>query len=175
MRTLTRRLLGVGVALSVVAGGAGVAYAAGWITFGSTTLYTGTASIQPLSVWANVTSEQPLYPGGRINADVTIENGNTAPVTITAIEATSITIDDAHEVAGCDSGYYSFQAPSLDSLPQLGAATWGDDTDRVTVTGAMALSGEAPLACQGASVTVHLRATGEVGSSDDDAAAGAVG
>lgn len=170
MRTMTKRLIVIDIALGLAAGGAGIAYAL-WKTSGTTSLNAETATINPLSAVAKV--EGTLMPGGHVEAVISISNvDNTVAVKLLSVEAESIEVDQAHQDAGCQATNYGFVPPTAETLPVLAATHWWTAPVfkwEATVTGQVTLSHDSPLACQGSVITLHLKATGE--ATDDPATA----
>jgi hypothetical protein len=165
MRTLTKRLLAVGAALGVAAGGAGVAYAEGWFAYGTTTFTVSSGTMQQLDVTTSRATADPLLPGTSTDVNITIDNSrNNVTVTVTAVTVTGIDIDDTHYIAGCRPWHYAFTAPT--QLPVLTKnGYWADaPTWRSTVTGTITMNASAPVACQGAGITIRLKATGQAGT-----------
>jgi hypothetical protein len=164
MNKLTKRLVSIAAAVAACAGATGVAYATGWLTFGTATASTGVASAQSLTVSASLNTSQALYPGSSIDATVTISNYNSGPVTVTSIASTSVDIDDAHGILGCKATSFKFtQPPALPTLNSY-ASGWEDGSYQATVVGSLMLDSGAPVACAGASITLHLKASGQMGA-----------
>jgi hypothetical protein len=164
MRTLTKRLIAAGAAAGIAVGVAGVAYAEGWFAYGTATFMTSSGTMQPLEVSTNLTGSDPLLPGTSSPVEVMLDNvHNNVAVTVTALSMTGLELDDPHYAAGCRSWFYTFTAPP--QLPVLAKGGTGTDVQpwRSTVTGTLNMLSSAPVACQGAGVTVHLRAVAQAG------------
>jgi hypothetical protein len=149
MRIRFKRSLIVG---GTVAGlmGAGVAFAA-WTSTGTGTATATAGSAKSLQVTAGAAAG--LFPTGSVTVPVTVTNPNPYKVALSAVEVTGISTS----TPGCSSGTVT----GTDLTGLTGAtnviAPSASLTKDVTVT----MSNAAENACQGASFSLALRATGD--------------
>ena len=158
MLTMTKKLVGVGAAVVIAVGGAGVAYAVGgWFTAGSGHSTATAATVKPLGVTVEIDAMDSLSPDVSIPAKVTIDNGdNNFKVTVTSISPINIVTDDAHR-SGCPGDtYIKFIQPA--SLPVIDKNAVSD-----VLIGQVHMVDDAPMACSGAWFTVNLEANARVG------------
>ena len=155
-RTHLSRLGAVAVTGLLVAGVA--AYGA-WSVSGSGTGAASAATAANLTLSPG-TPASALYPNGTADVATTIANDNPFPVHLSAIsldagQGTDGFAEDAGH-SGCDLSTLSFDAQTN------GGSGWdvpANDTLDVDLDDAIAMSGAADDACQGASFTIYLTAT----------------
>jgi len=169
-RFVTRRKLAAAAATSALAIGGLVAYAA-WTTSGS-----GTGSVAARSASALVvgdgTTSTTLYPNGKADLTVTLQNTNDYNVDVTSIaqgalvsgSASPVAVSDNHN--GCTAADVTFTPPTVDFV--IGAHT----TYTLTLTNAVSMSNSAEDACQGATFTVPVIANGASTASTPSATSG---
>ena len=156
MRKMTKRLLGLGAAVALAAGGTGIAYAAGWFVFGTVNVEANAAVVQPLAVIATIDPMDELYPNGAVDVNLLIDNtANNFPVSVTSIEKLLITVDNVAMSLGCTADMVDFAAPA-GALPIAALGT-------APVVGSLTMDPDASAGCQGARFTLHLRANATVG------------
>jgi len=142
------------IAAAVLAGGA----AAFWLAFGSGSngSQVGTASAVTLSPGSTSTT---LYPGGTADVAVSIVNGNAGRIFVgsllldTGQGTNGFAVDGSH--SGCNLASLGYTTQTN------GGAGWsvnGSATLPLDLSGAVSLSTAAVSACQGAQVTVYLKA-----------------
>ena len=143
MRKITKKLLSVSAAVFVAAGAAGVAYAEGWLTFGTGHGEAVAATVQPLDVTIDTDPLTKLYPNGSVTTTLHIDNVNNGfPVTVQELNVLGIHVDDFHRAAGCAGTVLTFTGPAV--LPTIAAGAAQD------VVGQVSMAGNAPAACQSA-------------------------
>lgn len=155
MDARTRGWLVAAVAVAAIVGVAGTANAV-WSAqgSGSGTSTTGTAAASvTLSAGASTGS---LRPGGSVAVATTATNPNAADVRITSLVLDTSRGDGGFAVSGasgtCPTSAFTFaQSASGWNVPADGSAT-------ITLPAALAMASSAPSGCQGATVTVYLRA-----------------
>jgi hypothetical protein len=150
----------VGLAVSAVIG-VSVAAAAAYAAWTVTGTGSGTASASnavALTLSAG-TPQSSLYPGGSADVDTSVQNSNPFPVHISSISidatqgSNGFSADAGH--SGCNLGSLSFTTATNGGLGWDVAANSTADVD---AGGAIAMSGAANDACQGATFTVYLTA-----------------
>jgi hypothetical protein len=105
-----------------------------------------------------------LYPGGRANVAVTASNPNTSPVQIGSLE-----LDPGQGTGGfaVDAGHTGCALAALSFTTQTnGGAGWNvpakvgavNGTLSITLSNALAMAAAAANACQGASISIYLKA-----------------
>jgi hypothetical protein len=159
-RATTRSV--VAVAFLVVIGGASEA-SAYWSNAGSGAGAGGTASSVAVTL-APGTVAASLHPGGRGDVAAEARNSGTADVVLRSLEldasqgSQGLAVDADHP--SCPSTAFTFATQDNDGagwlVPRRSAGS--DGTLRVVLPGAIQLAGDAPNECQGATVTVFLRA-----------------
>lgn len=155
-----------GALVATVTAGALAAGGAAWAVwrltgFGNSA--TTASSAIELRLTARPRPDKPLYPGTRTDLTVTVENPNPFPIVVTAVHAGSgpVTVDAAHRAAGCaDSGVAPTRGRSAVSLPvrARSSATF-------LLLDAIRMSDASDSACQGATFTIPLTASGRSGAS----------
>jgi hypothetical protein len=162
LKTSSRRrtLVATAVAGTMVATG-GAAWAV-WRLSGAGSSSTTAAKALDLRLTAIPRPDAPLYPGARTDLAVTIENPNPFPITLTTVHAGSgpISVDAAHRAAGCiNTGVLPTRGVSAVSLsvgPRSSASFLLPD--------AIEMTNASDSACQGATFTVPLTASGRSGA-----------
>jgi hypothetical protein len=162
LKTSSRRrsLVATAVAATLVATG-GAAWAA-WRLSGAGTASTTASSALDLRLTARPRPDKPLFPGARTDLTVTVENPNPFPVVVTAVHAGSgpVTVDAAHRTAGCiTTGVSPTRGLSATSLP-VGARS----SASFLLLDAIQMTNDSDSACQGATFTVPLTASGRSGA-----------
>ena len=159
-RTLTTALVLSATTVSILsAAGASAFWTATGLGTGSSTSSTTVAvALSAGSVTGN------LYPGGTATVRATASNANTATVAIQAVALDTtqgtggFTVDAGHP--GCAASNFGFTSQSNAgagwSIPAKSGSTNGTAT--IDLPNAVLLSSSAPDACQGASVTVFVKA-----------------
>jgi hypothetical protein len=138
---------------------AGVAAYGAWSVSGSGTGSASAASASNLTLSPG-SPASALYPSGTADVATTVANGNPFPVHVS-----SIAIDSGQGTNGfsVDAGHSGCDLSTLSFAPQTnGGSGWdvaANGTLNVDVADAVAMSGAAGDACQGASFTLHLTAT----------------
>lgn len=155
------RVVGVVAALSVTS-----AAAAYWTTTGNGTAAAQTTTALPLTLSPGVPSDR-LHPGGTADVAVTITNPNgfTVRVGSLTLDTTQGTngyaVDGGH--SGCAVSALTFAAQGNNGAgwsvpPKVGGV---DGTLAVSLAGALSMAASAADACQGATVTVYLKASAD--------------
>ena len=138
---------------------AGVAAYGAWSVSGSGTGSASAATASSLALTPG-TPATALYPNGSADVATTIANSNPFPVHVSSIALDSgqgsngFAVDAGHST--CDLSTLSFAAQTN------GGSGWdvpANDTLDVDLDDAIAMSGAADDACQGASFTLYLTAT----------------
>ncbi|MEU4618914.1 hypothetical protein AB0G04_02885 [Actinoplanes sp. NPDC023801] len=155
-----RTLVATAVAGALVATG-GAAWAVWRLGGGGSSATTASRALD-LRLTAIPRPDAPLYPGARTDLAVTVENPNPFPVTLTTVHAGSepITVDAAHRAAGCITTGVSptrgLSAVSLSVGPRSSAS--------FLLLDAIQMTNDSDSACQGATFTVPLTASGRSGA-----------
>lgn len=161
MSRLPRSLAAVASAVLLLGvAGAAVAYWDGPGTGGDSV---GGTTALDVSATAATPSAQ-LYPGGVADVTLVLANPNPHDVTVPslALDTTQgsggLAVDGAH--ASCSLASLTFTGQSNSGAGWTVPARVGavDGTLAVTLTGAIAMAGDADSACQGATFTVFVRA-----------------
>ena len=152
----TRMILGIAAAAAVVVN-AGAAWAY-WQITGSSTAHAASGTAVELALRARSDLDVPLHPGHTGNLTVTVTNDQDFPIRITGVSPGpgNIVADPEHRDAGCTVTGVAMTQPHFDVRWDVPRNTIG----AFTVTGALAMSGKAPAACDGATFTVPVQATG---------------
>jgi hypothetical protein len=141
-------------ALAVAATAIGVAVAA-WTTGGSGSGQAQAASALNMPISAGTPSSN-LYPGGSADVAASINNPNPYPVHVSSIALGAVTVDGSH--SGCNLSSVSVTSPQTNASAGWNVAAGGNTT--VHMTSAISMDNTANDACQGATFTVALTATG---------------
>ena len=154
----TRLARPIVLAVVVVLAGSALAYAA-WTVSGSGQ-GSATASSAANLTFSAASPSSSLFPGGSSDVATTVNNPNPFPVHITSIGS-----DLGQGTAGfsVDGGHSGCNLASLSLSSQTnGGSGWdvpANGSLNIDLTGALAMSGAAVDACQGASFTAFLTAT----------------
>ncbi|MEV4277306.1 hypothetical protein [Actinoplanes xinjiangensis] len=145
----------IGAAVVLTAGGA--AWAAWHITGSQSLSATATTSLD-LRLVGRPSPNQPLFPGAQAGLTVTVHNDNPFPVVVTQIRPGngSVTADAAHRDDGCGTTGVALTKsafPVTWSVPANGKASFG-------ISKAIRMGNNSDSACQGATFTVPLAASG---------------
>ena len=161
MRTgrLDRRgklILSIAAAAAVIVN-AGAAWAY-WKLDGAGTAVAVAGSAVGLQMHGRSDGSKPLYPGGTTNLTVTVINNNDSQVKITSVAAGAgdVTADAAHREGGC-------RTTGVVVSPGVLHVAWKvaeNTTDVFTVPGGLMMTNSSDSACQGATFTIPVRATG---------------
>ena len=150
MRPLARRSSAVATA-TVGMLGLSVAFAA-WTSTGQGSGSAQAAQAQPLT--AHVQDVTGLYPTGSVAVPFTVSNPNPYKVTLTGVTLKSVAVDSAH--SGCATSVISGSDLALNNLEV--AANGGTSASR---NFSVSMSNAAVAACQGATFTLTLLASGQ--------------
>ncbi len=148
MRPLARRSSAV-AATTVGLLGLGVAFAA-WTSTGEGTGTAEAAQAKPLAV--HVTNVTGLYPTGSVDVPFTVSNPNPYNVTLSSVTLKSVAVDAAH--SDCATSVVT----GADLPVNLVATKNGGTTASQSFT--VSMSNAATDACQGATFTLTLKASG---------------
>jgi hypothetical protein len=165
MRKVNRRtkvILAV-CALAAVAVNAGAAWAY-WRITGSGTGAAQAGSAIELNLKGKSDDKKPLYPGGTSNLTVTVTNDNDFPIRITTLSPGkgSVSADAQHRDAGC-------RTTGVVVAKDVNDVSWEVPRNTIgvfTLTNGIRMSNQSDTACQGATFTIPVQATGT--SSTDD-------
>jgi hypothetical protein len=144
------------VALTVAATAIGVAIAA-WTTGGSGSGAAQAGSAVSMTISAGTPSSS-LYPGGSADVAATISNPNPYPVHVSSIALGAVAAS-----GGCNTGSITVTSPQTNGVSgwdvpaRVGAVNGSLNVD---LANAIAMDNTATDACQGATFTVALTATG---------------
>jgi hypothetical protein len=159
MRKVNRRtkvILTV-AAVSAVAVNAGAAWAY-WRISGTGTGAAQAGAVIELSLKGRSDEEKPLFPGGTSDLTVTVTNRNDFPIRITSVFAGKgkTVADEAHRSAGClDTGVVVSQ--------DVHDVSWQVPKNTIgvfTLTDGIRMTNSSDTACQGATFTIPVQATG---------------
>jgi hypothetical protein len=162
LQTSSRRRSFVAAAVAGTLIAAGGAAWAMWRLSGAGSSSTTASTALNLRLTAVPRPDAPLYPGARTDLAVTVENPNPFPITLTTVHAGSgpVTVDAAHFAAGCVTTGVSptrgVSAVSLSVGPRSSASFLLPD--------AIQMTNDSDSACQGATFTVPLTASGRSGA-----------
>ena len=125
----------------------------------------GTATTQTISglTLSNGTPSAVLFPGGSTALNVLVSNANSTALGIntialdTAQGSNGFSIDGAHVTAGCSVASAALTFPTLSTGWTIPAGA--SSIPLVLGTTPLAMGASAPSACQGASISVFLKAT----------------
>jgi hypothetical protein len=138
-------------ALAIAASAIGVAIAA-WTAGGSGSGQAKAGTAQNLTISAGTPSTN-LYPSASADVAATINNPNPYPVHVSSISLGAVSVDAGHSTCNVSSvSVVSPQAAGWD-VPASGSLP-------VDLAGAVSMDNTATDACQGATFTVALTATG---------------
>jgi hypothetical protein len=153
---VTRHVVAAGVAVALVATGS-AAWAI-WSIRGSGNGPLNTASIVELSLTARPDSDLPLYPGLTTAVRVTVRNDNAFPIRVTAVEvgAGPTIVDPSHRDAGCTNASVSLVGQGFSVRWRVPA----NSSRTFVISNAIRMASNSPNACQGASFTIPLVASG---------------
>jgi hypothetical protein len=156
----TKNRLIAGTTLVVAASVIGVAIAA-WTSGGSGSGQAAAGSAASISISAGTPSTL-LYPSGSADVAATIGNPNTYKVHVSSISLGAVTVDSGH--SGCNAGssvsVASAQTNSGNGWDVPAKSGGTDGSLNVDLASAISMSNAANDACQGATFTVALTATG---------------
>ena len=149
-------ILSIAAAAAVIVN-AGVAWAY-WKLDGAGTAAAVAGSAVGLQLHGRSDGSKPLYPGGTTDLTVTVINNNDFPVKITSVAAGAgdVTADAAHRDGGCRTTGVVVSSDVLDVAWEVPENT----TDVFTVPGGLMMTNSSDSACQGATFTIPVRATG---------------
>lgn len=157
-RKLDRRskvILSLAAAAAVLVN-AGAAYAY-WKLNGAGTGVAVAGTAIELKLQGRSDDSRPLYPGGSTNLTVAVTNQNDFPIKILTVAGDgAVTADPAHRDSGCRSTGVVFTA---DVLP----VSWEVPRNTIgvfTVPDGLRMTNSSDSACQGATFTIPVRATG---------------
>jgi hypothetical protein len=155
----TKNRLIAGATLVVAASVIGVAIAA-WTSGGSGSGQAAAGSAASISISAGTPSAL-LYPNGSADVAATIGNPNAYKVHVSSISLGAVSVDAGH--SGCSTGSVSVTSPQDNSgagwdVPAKSGGVNG--SLNVDLANAISMSNAANDACQGATFTVALTATG---------------
>ncbi|MGA5301754.1 hypothetical protein ACPCHT_17630 [Nucisporomicrobium flavum] len=159
MRKLDRRgkvILSVAAAAAVIVN-AGAAWAY-WTLGGAGTGVAVAGTAVELKLQGRSDESKPLYPGATADLAVTVTNQNDFPVKITSISPGKgkVTADPDHRDSGCvETGVIL----SADVLP----VSWQVPKNTIgvfTVPGGLRMTNSSDSACQGATFTIPVKASG---------------
>ena len=152
----TRMILGIAAAAAVVVN-AGAAWAY-WQITGSETAQAASGTAVELNLRARSDLDVPLRPGQTGNLTVTVTNDNDFPIRITSVTpgTGNVVADLEHREAGCTVTAVEMTKPHFDVRWDVPRNTIG----AFTVPGALSMSRAAHDACDGATFTVPVQATG---------------
>jgi hypothetical protein len=146
------------ITAGVLAVSGGAAYA--WTLFGTGSATASSASISNLLVTPTISTA--LYPGGKADVAVNVENTNTFPVEVTSITYGTIAAVDT-AFASCASfitAVPASQAPLPTSPANALDIPAGDEKD-IVHTGAVQMANNAPNTCAGKAFTISLTVNAE--------------
>jgi len=172
-RFVTRRKIAAAAGAATLATAGIVAYAA-WTTSGSGTGSVAARHAAALIVGDGQTSTT-LYPTGKADLVVTLQNTNDYNVEVTSIaqgalvsgSPSPVSVSDNHN--GCTASTVTFTPPTVDFV--IGANT----TYTLTLHNSVAMSNSAEDACQGATFTVPVIANGGSTGTTPSATSGSFG
>ena len=149
-------ILSIAAAAAVMVN-AGVAWAY-WKLEGAGTAAAVAGSAVELKLQGRSDDSKPLYPGGTTNLSVTVTNQNDFPVKITSVSPGSgdVTADSGHREGGCRTTGVVVAADVL-------AVAWEVPKNTIgvfTVPDGLKMTNSSDSACQGATFTIPVRATG---------------
>lgn len=159
MRKLDRRskvILSLAAAAAVLVN-AGAAWAY-WKVHGTGTAVAVAGSAVALELEGRSDGGSPLYPGGTADLTVTVDNPNNFRVRITALSPGTgdVTADADHRAAGCRTTGVVMAKDALTVAWEVPANTAGV----FTVPDGLRMTNSSDSACQGATFTIPVRATG---------------
>ncbi len=149
----TRRSLPVLLAAVMVVMTVGVAYAA-WTANGSGTGEAQATTAVDLAIEAG-TAGTDLYPGATADVLVNIANPNPYPVTLTSVSMGAVTSD----MVGCTDAVAADLSFTMTPGYSENIAASGGAVD--SLVGTVAMGNNSVDACQGATFTLNLTASGE--------------
>ncbi|GGN17290.1 hypothetical protein FHR83_005006 [Actinoplanes campanulatus] len=152
----TRPLLAAAVAAVVATTGG-----AAWAVWRITGAQTGASAAQisaDLRLVAHPSPAKPLYPGAKVTIEVTVHNDNPFPVLVNTVRPGSapVTVDAAHRNAGCLTTGVSLTKAFYSVTWRIGANT----EKSFFISNAVTMTNASDSACQGATFTVPLAASG---------------
>jgi hypothetical protein len=159
MRQLDRRgklIISVAAAIAVLVN-AGAAWAY-WSLRGEGQAVAVAGSAVELKLQGRSDDSQPLYPGGTADLTVTVTNQNAFPVKVTSVSpgAGKVTADSDHRDAGC-------QSTGVLVAQDVVAVSWEVPKNTIgvfTVPDGLRMTNSSDSACQGATFTIPVKATG---------------
>jgi hypothetical protein len=144
---VTSAFLGVALASSVAL--------AAWVASGNGNGYAKATTAQSLTTSAVAVTTGLLYPGGTGDVQITINNPNPYPVTVTDVTKTGSIVTSPTN-ATCDAGTgvtFTNQTGKSIAVPAGGSTT-------TSFTGAVAMSNASVNACQGQLFVIPVSITG---------------
>ena len=149
-RRWSKRLAAL-IVVSVLALGAGIAYAV-WTVGGGGSGTASATSAAPLTTIV-ATPTALLYPGiANSNLFLTVNNSNPFPVSVTSVNANGAAVPDAAHAAGCVTTGVSFATQATtQTIPANGSLSF-------TVAG-VSMSNASDNGCQGATFTIPVTFT----------------
>ncbi|GAA0507216.1 hypothetical protein Ade02nite_50610 [Paractinoplanes deccanensis] len=156
----TRAILGIAATAAVVVN-AGAAWAY-WRITGSATAQAAEGPPVAIALRAKSDLSEPLRPGQNGDLTVTVANENGYPIRITAVAPGQGTIvaDPEHRDAGCTGAAVVFTQPRFQVAWEVQRHTVG----AFAVDGALSMRADAARACEGATFTVPVQASGVRGN-----------
>jgi hypothetical protein len=159
MRRVNRRtkvILSV-AAVAAVAVNAGVAWAY-WTINGTGTGAAQAGAVIELSLKGRSDDDRPLFPGGTSDLTVTVTNRNDFPIRITTVSAGEgkTVADEAHRAAGC-------QTTGVVVAKDVHNVSWQVAKNTIgvfTLADGIRMTNSSDSACQGATFTIPVQATG---------------
>jgi hypothetical protein len=159
MRQLDRRgklIISVAAAIAVIVN-AGAAWAY-WSLRGEGQAVAVAGSAVELKLQGRSDDSRPLYPGGTADLTVTVTNQNAFPVKVTSVSpgAGKVTADSDHRDAGC-------QNTGVLVAQDVVAVSWEVPKNTIgvfTVPDGLRMTNNSDSACQGATFTIPVKATG---------------
>ncbi len=159
MQKYPRHALSAGALVALVAVVINVGVAWAYWRYDSTTTATARAkSFQELAVSGTTVSGSRLHPGGTADLFVSIQNPNTFPVLVEAVEpgGDPSEADAKHRRAGC-------RTTGVSISERRHAVSWrieGGAAETFTLPRGVKMTNRSDNACQGATFTIPLRVTG---------------
>lgn len=156
MNRRTRAILTVAAVTAVVVN-AGAAWAY-WSITGSDTAGDRAGAAVELALRGRSDLAQPLTPGGVGDLTVTLTNDRNYPIRVDSIARGlgAVVADDEHREAGCKDVVVGLTREAFDVSWKVGNNTVG----AFTIKDGLTMRAGAPAACQGATFTVPLTASG---------------
>ena len=164
MRRVNRRtkvILTV-AAVAAVAANAGAAWAY-WRVTGTGTGTAQAGAVIELSLKGRSDDDKPLFPGGTSDLTVTVTNRNNFPIRITTVSAGEgkTVADEGHRAAGC-------RTTGVVVAKDVYEVSWQVAQDTIgvfTLPDGIRMTNSSDSACQGATFTIPVQATGSSAAS----------